>query len=85
MTRSEWRVGKIQVILKSIERVNSYLNSYESTLHRNIKKSNERRLQKLQQELERITTKGEWTNTDEFTYNNLYASQPFDINRISAL
>jgi len=85
MPRSDCRDGKTQQILKSIEKCKQYLNSYDATLHRNIRVATSRRLEKLEKELNRITIIGEWNNNDEFTYNNLYADQPFEIERISAL
>ena len=84
MTREELRKGKEMVLHNSIRTVGGWLGSYESQLHRNIRKSQERRLTALKKELDRIL-KSEWTASDEFTYNNLYADQPYDITRISAL
>ena len=84
MTREELRQGKEVVITESIRRVSEWLKSYEAQLHRNIRKSQERRLQSLKTALNRIL-RNEWTKEDEFTYNNLYANQPYDIKRISAL
>lgn len=84
MTREELRQGKEIAIRESIRKVNEWLKSHEAQLHRNIRKSQERRLKALKTALNKIL-KNEWSNEDEYTYNNLYANQPYDVTRISAL
>ena len=84
MTREELKQGKEIVITESIKKVSEWLKSYEAQLHRNIRKSQERRLEALKTALNKIL-RNEWSAEDEYTYNNLYANQPYDVKRISAL